>query len=125
MLGERKPTPPHQPHQVITCLSLRGTAVLGAEDIFNEPFPDLPGHALSLLDRLLDLVCYLCSHTLEVNVIAFRHISHRRRRVNMRAIGGGSVDGRLHDLLDQSKARILSSGQKYRLFSLSSGSLCC
>jgi len=99
--------------------------MLGAEDVFNETLPDLLCHALGFLNRLLDLLCNLRSHTLKVNMVALRHIRHRRRRVDVRAIGGGSVDGRLHDLLNQSKALILSSGQKYRLFSLSSGSLGC
>jgi hypothetical protein len=98
--------------------------MFGTKDILKETVPDLLDHALSLLHRLLNVPCNLRSHTLEVKVVALRHISNRRRRVDMRATGGSSVDGRLHDLHDQSKALKLSSGQKYRLFGLSGSSLC-
>lgn len=98
--------------------------MFGTKDILNKTIPDLLDHALGLLHRLLDVLCHLRSHTLEVDVVAFRHISNRRRRVYVRAAGGSSVDGRLHDLHDQSKALKLSSGQKYRLFGLSGSSLC-
>lgn len=98
--------------------------MLRAEDIVDEPLPDLPHHTLDLFDRLLQLSSNLRSHALEVNVVALCHISHSGRGVNVRAVGSDGVNGRLHDLLNQSKALILSSGQKYRLFSLSSGSLC-
>lgn len=120
---------PGQPHLIdlidlIICSSLGGAAVLGTtEDIVEEALPDLPCHTLDLLDRLLQVPCNLRCHTLEVNVVALCHVRHRRGRVDVRAVGGGSVDGRLHDLLDQSKALNLSSGQKYRLISLSSSSL--
>lgn len=105
-------------------LSLRSTAVLGPEDVIDKSPPDLFRHTLDLFDRLLQFVRDLRCHALEVDVIALGHIGHRRWGVNMRAVRSGSVDGRLHDLLDQSKALILSSGQKYRLFSLSGSSLC-
>lgn len=98
--------------------------MLGTEDIVDKSSPDLPRHTLDLLDWLLQLVGNLRSHALKVDVVALGHIRHRRRRMDVRAVRSGSVDGRLHDLLDQSKALILSSGQKYRLFSLSSSSLC-
>lgn len=98
--------------------------MLGTKDVLNKAVPDLLDHALSLLHRLLNVPCNLRSHTLEVNVVALRHIRNRGRRVDMRATGGSSVDGRLHHLHDQSKALKLSSGQKYRLFCLSGSSLC-
>ncbi len=98
--------------------------MLRPENVFDESVPDLPCHTLGILDRLLQITCNLRSHALEVDMVAFRHIRYGGGSVDVRAIGRGSVDGRLHDLLDQSKALILSSGQKYRLFSLSSGSLC-
>lgn len=98
--------------------------MLGPEDVIDKSPPDLFRHTLDLFDRLLQFVRDLRSHALEVDVIALGHIGHRRWGVNMRAVRSGSVDGRLHDLLDQSKALILSSGQKYRLFSLSGSSLC-
>ena len=94
------------------------------EDIIEEALPDLRGHTLNLLDRLLQVPRDNCCHALEINMVTLRHVRHRRGRGDVRAVGGSSVDGRLHDLLDQSKALKLSSGQKYRLFSLSDSSLC-
>lgn len=93
------------------------------EDILEEALPDLPCHTLDLLCRLLQLPRNLRCHALKINVVAFCHVRHRRGRGDVRTVGSSSIDGRLHDLLDQSKALNLSSGQKYRLFSLSSGSL--
>ena len=120
----RTPTLLQPSHHLTSCLGLGCTAMFGTKDILNKTIPDLLDHALGLLHRLLDVLCHLRSHTLEVDVVAFRHISNRRRRVYVRAAGGSSVDGRLHDLHDQSKALKLSSGQKYRLFGLSGSSLC-
>ena len=94
------------------------------KDILKETIPDMLDHALSLLNRLLNIPCSLRSHTLKVNVVSLRHIRDRRRRVYVRATGGSSVYGRSHDLHHQSKALKLSSGQKYRLFGLSDSSLC-
>lgn len=98
--------------------------MFGTKDVIDESLPDLLRHTLDLFDWLLQLIGNLRSHALEVDVIALGHVRHRRWGVNVRAVRSGSVNGRLHDLLDQSKALILSSGQKYRLFSLSGGSLC-
>lgn len=98
--------------------------MLGTEDIVDKSLPDLPRHTLHLFDRLLQLGGDLRCNALEVNVVAFSYVGHGGWRVNMCAVGSDSMNGRLHDLLDQSKALILSSGQKYRLFSLGSGCLC-
>lgn len=111
------------PHPIPS--SLGSTTMLRAEDVVNESLPNLPCHTLNFLNGLLQPAGYLCSHTLKVNMVALSHVGHGGRSVDMCAIGSDGMDSRLHDLLNQSKALKSSSGQKYRLFSLGSSSLCC
>ena len=99
--------------------------MLRTKDVLQKPGPDLLSHALGLVDRLLQVTCDLGSHGLEVDVVVLRDIGDGRGGGDVGAVGSGRVDGGLHDLLDQSKARTLSSGQKYRLVGLGSGSLGC
>lgn len=68
--------------------------MLGAEHIIDETFPDLSRHTLNLLDRLLQFVGHLCSHALEVDVVALSHVKHGGRGVDVCAVGSDSVDGR-------------------------------